>query len=150
MHHRFSRNHQAPGRHRTLLAWLLVLLALPALVVRGPDPPDHPVDQGRPGARRDSRPRGLSESGERGIDEQSGLPGHRDGAIVVDPGSSVQTGEMVLRQIRKVTDKPLLAVDTPHVHGDHWLGNQAMVAAAPEVPIDCPPQDAGAGRPGRW
>lgn len=37
MHHRFSRSHQAPGRHRTLLAWLLLLLALPALAARGPD-----------------------------------------------------------------------------------------------------------------
>jgi glyoxylase-like metal-dependent hydrolase (beta-lactamase superfamily II) len=42
---------------------------------------------------------------------------------------------MVLRQIRKVSDKPLLAVLNTHVHGDHWLGNQAMRDAAPEVPI---------------
>ncbi|NJO54971.1 MAG: MBL fold metallo-hydrolase, partial [Bacteroidales bacterium] len=57
------------------------------------------------------------------------------GVIVVDPGWSIQTGEMVLRQIRKVTDKPLLAVLNTHVHGDHWLGNQAMLAVAPQVPI---------------
>jgi hypothetical protein len=47
---------------------------------------------------------------------------------------------MVLRQIRKVTDKPLLAVLNTHVHGDHWLGNQAMLAVAPQVPIYAHPE----------
>ena len=72
------------------------------------------------------------------------------GVVVVDPGSSVQTGEMVLRQVAKVTDKPLLAVLNTHVHGDHWLGNQAMREFAPEVPIYAHPKmleavEAGAG-----
>ncbi|KAA6186020.1 MBL fold metallo-hydrolase [Thiohalocapsa marina] len=57
------------------------------------------------------------------------------GVVVIDTGSSVQVGEMLLRQIRARTDKPLLAVLNTHVHGDHWLGNQAMVADTPEVPI---------------
>lgn len=55
--------------------------------------------------------------------------------IVIDTGSSLRIGEMLLRQIRKQTDKPLLAVLNTHVHGDHWLGNQAMVADTPDVPI---------------
>ncbi|NCA70728.1 MAG: MBL fold metallo-hydrolase, partial [Sphingobacteriia bacterium] len=57
------------------------------------------------------------------------------GVIVIDTGSSLRIGEMLLRQIRKQTDKPLLAVLNTHVHGDHWLGNQAMVADTPDVPI---------------
>ncbi len=49
MHHRFSRSHQTPGRHRTLPAWLLLLLALPTLAARGPVLPDYPADQVAPG-----------------------------------------------------------------------------------------------------
>ncbi len=58
-----------------------------------------------------------------------------DGVVVVDPGSSVQVGEMVLARIEKTTDKPILAVFNSHIHGDHWLGNQAIRARYPEVPI---------------
>ncbi len=57
------------------------------------------------------------------------------GVVVVDPGSSVQVGEMVLARIEKVTDKPVLAVFNSHIHGDHWLGNQAIRARYPDVPI---------------
>ena len=57
------------------------------------------------------------------------------GIVVVDPGSSLQSGEMVLRMIRQVSDKPVVAVFNTHVHGDHWLGNQAISAAYPDAPI---------------
>ncbi len=57
------------------------------------------------------------------------------GIVVVDPGSSLQAGEMVLRMIRQVSDKPVVAVFNTHIHGDHWLGNQAISAAYPEAPI---------------
>ena len=58
-----------------------------------------------------------------------------EGVVVIDPGSSVQVGEMVLERIEKVTDKPILAVFNSHIHGDHWLGNQAIRAKYPQVPI---------------
>ena len=57
------------------------------------------------------------------------------GVVVVDPGSSIQVGEMVLAQIEKTTDKPILAVFNSHIHGDHWLGNQAIRARYPDTPI---------------
>jgi glyoxylase-like metal-dependent hydrolase (beta-lactamase superfamily II) len=57
------------------------------------------------------------------------------GVVVVDPGSSVQVGEMLMARIEKVTDKPVLAVFNTHIHGDHWLGNQAIRAKYPDVPI---------------
>ncbi len=134
------RSHQAPGRHRTLLAWLLLLLALPALAARGPDLPDYPADQVAPGLYAIHGPVGYPSPENQGFMNNPAFLVTETGVIVVDPGSSVQTGEMVLRQIRKVTDKPLLAVLNTHVHGDHWLGNQAMVAAAPEVPIYAHPK----------
>lgn len=57
------------------------------------------------------------------------------GVVVIDPGSSVQVGEMLLERIGRVTDKPVLAVFNSHIHGDHWLGNQAIRAKYPDVPI---------------
>ena len=58
-----------------------------------------------------------------------------DGAVIIDPGSSLQAGEMVLRMLKDVTDKPVVAVFNTHIHGDHWLGNQAIKAAYPDAPI---------------
>ena len=58
-----------------------------------------------------------------------------NGVVVFDPGSSVQVGEMVLERIEKITDQPVLAVFNSHIHGDHWLGNQAIRERYPDVPI---------------
>ena len=58
-----------------------------------------------------------------------------EGVVVVDTGSSIQIGEMMLRQIKKVTDKPVVKVFNTHFHGDHWLGNHAFVNANPNVEI---------------
>jgi glyoxylase-like metal-dependent hydrolase (beta-lactamase superfamily II) len=58
-----------------------------------------------------------------------------DGVVVIDPGSSVHTGNMLLREIRKLTDKPVIAVFDTHVHGDHWLGNDAIKRAFPDADI---------------
>lgn len=58
-----------------------------------------------------------------------------EGIVIVDPGSSIQIGEMLLRMIRKTSDKPVIAVFNTHIHGDHWLGNQAIHATYPDAPI---------------
>ena len=57
------------------------------------------------------------------------------GVVVVDPGGSVQVGEMLLDHIAKVTDMPVVAVFNTHIHGDHWLGNDAIAAKYPEAKI---------------
>lgn len=57
------------------------------------------------------------------------------GVIVIDPGSSYHVGKQVLAEIRKITDKPVLAVFNTHIHGDHWLGNHAINEAFPEATI---------------
>lgn len=53
--------------------------------------------------------------------------------IVIDAGSTVQVGRMVLEQIKKVTDKPISTVLTTHIHGDHWLANDAIYQAYPKA-----------------
>lgn len=58
-----------------------------------------------------------------------------NGVVVIDPGSSLYAGRMVLRQIRKVTNKPVTHVFNTHVHGDHWLGNQAFKNVFPKVTL---------------
>jgi glyoxylase-like metal-dependent hydrolase (beta-lactamase superfamily II) len=58
-----------------------------------------------------------------------------DGVVVIDPGSSVQAGRMVVAQLKKTTQKPVTHVFNTHVHGDHWLGNQAILEAWPKATI---------------
>ncbi len=53
--------------------------------------------------------------------------------IVIDPGSSVQAGRMVLDEIQKITTNPITHVFATHVHGDHWLGNQAIQEKYPQA-----------------
>jgi glyoxylase-like metal-dependent hydrolase (beta-lactamase superfamily II) len=55
--------------------------------------------------------------------------------IVVDPGSSQDIGRMLMREIRKVTDKPVSHIFNTHIHGDHWLANDAIKQMFPEVII---------------
>jgi glyoxylase-like metal-dependent hydrolase (beta-lactamase superfamily II) len=57
------------------------------------------------------------------------------GVVVYDTGGSVQIGEMMIRQIKKVTDKPVVKIFNSHFHGDHWLGNHAFVKEWPNVEI---------------
>ncbi|MDH5446724.1 MAG: MBL fold metallo-hydrolase [Gammaproteobacteria bacterium] len=75
------------------------------------------------------------------------------GVVVIDPGSSLYTGRMVLRQIRKVTDKPVTHVLSTHIHGDHWLGNQAFSDVFPKAVLMAHPNmitQAKAGADKQW
>ena len=118
-----------------LLLCLLLIAASTAHAERGPDIPDSPAEEVAPGVYFLYGDLGYPSPQNDGFMSNASFIVTDDGVIVVDTGSSVQIGEMILRQIRKVTDKPLLAVLNTHVHGDHWLGNQAMLAEAPDVPI---------------
>lgn len=63
-----------------------------------------------------------------------------EGVVVIDPGSSVQAGRMVMKQIRKVTDKPVTHVLITHIHGDHWLGNHGVREAYPNAVLMAHPE----------
>lgn len=64
----------------------------------------------------------------------------KDGVVVIDPGSSLEAGRMVLRQIAKHTSLPVTYVFDTHIHGDHWLGNQAIAEAYPNAKLLAHPE----------
>ncbi|MFA7607022.1 MAG: MBL fold metallo-hydrolase [Rhodocyclaceae bacterium] len=58
------------------------------------------------------------------------------GVVMLDSGGSLQIGQMAIRQIRTLTDKPVVAIFVSHYHGDHWLANHAFVEAyGTDLPI---------------
>lgn len=102
---------------------------------RGPAVPDYPADRVAEGVYVIHGPLGVPSVENQGFINNPGFIIGDEGVIVIDPGSSVQTGEMVLRQIRKLSDLPVVAVFNTHIHGDHWLANQAFREAFPDVVI---------------
>jgi len=77
----------------------------------------------------------------------------KTGVVVIDPGSSVYVGRMLLKQIKTITKKPVTHVLNTHIHGDHWLGNHAFSEAFPKVTIMAHPdmiQRAKAGAAKHW
>ena len=59
----------------------------------------------------------------------------KTGVIVIDPGSSLQVGRLVLERVKHLTNKPVVAVFNTHIHGLYWLGNQAIKNQFPDVRI---------------
>jgi glyoxylase-like metal-dependent hydrolase (beta-lactamase superfamily II) len=57
------------------------------------------------------------------------------GLVLIDPGSTVHVGRHVLNEIKKFSDEDVIAVFNTHIHGDHWLANQAIKEAYPGVKI---------------
>jgi len=73
--------------------------------------------------------------------------------VIVDPGSSFETGQLVLREIKKITDKPVSHIFNTHIHGDHWLGNEIIQQRYPDVQIIADPRmikKAKAGAAQSW
>lgn len=80
-------------------------------------------------------PRSFPNPENRGFMNNPAFTVTNDGVVVVDPGSSVHIGRMLLKQIAKVTDMPVTHVFGTHIHGDHWLGNHAIVEKYPQAEL---------------
>jgi glyoxylase-like metal-dependent hydrolase (beta-lactamase superfamily II) len=80
-------------------------------------------------------PNELPNKHNQGFMNNPGFVLTKKGVVVIDPGASVRVGELVLKKISGVTPDPVIAVFNTHVHGDHWLGNQAIKAAYPKAVI---------------
>lgn len=137
------------ARHLALTVSILVLLSCGSS--QAP-----PIERDYPLTRITDRvyvihgPNENPNPGNQGFANNPGFVLVRGGVVVIDPGSSVQVGEMVLRKIGAVTKDPVIAVFNTHFHGDHWLGNQAIKAAYPKAVIYAHPKmieaiKAGAG-----
>jgi hypothetical protein len=48
---------------------------------------------------------------------------------------NLPVGDKILEGVAKISTKSVLAVFNSHIHGDHWLGNQAVKRAYPEIDI---------------
>ncbi|MFK5986874.1 MAG: MBL fold metallo-hydrolase [Pseudomonadota bacterium] len=63
-----------------------------------------------------------------------------NGIILIDPGATYPVGKQVLKEIEKISKKPILAIFNTHIHGDHWLANQAIKEKYPQVEIYAHPK----------
>lgn len=102
--------------------------------------PDYPVDQVADNIYVIHGPITVPNPQNQGFMNNPGIVLTSKGVVIVDPGGTVQSGEMVLRVLKKLTDKPVVAVFNTHVHGDHWLGNQAVREQYPDVTIYAHPR----------
>lgn len=70
-----------------------------------------------------------------GMISNTGIILTKAGVVVVDSGGSYAIGRLIVKKIKELTTKPVIAVFNSHVHGDHWLGNSAIREAFPKVRI---------------
>jgi len=119
-----------------ILALIATFLFSPlSLADKGPALKDYPAEQVTENVYVIHGPLGMPNPENQGFMNNPAFVITNDGIVIIDPGSSVQTGEMLLRVMAKISNKPVIAVFNTHIHGDHWLGNQAIRAAYPDAPI---------------
>ena len=98
-------------------------------------------------------PRELPTAANRGFMNNPAFIIAEKSVVVVDPGSSHHSGAMLLREIKKITDKPVSHIFNTHVHGDHWLANEIIKQRYPSVEIIADPRmikKAKAGAAQSW
>ncbi|VAW75371.1 MBL-fold metallo-hydrolase superfamily [hydrothermal vent metagenome] len=122
-------------RISTLVLTLGMFFSALCVADKAPAIKDFPVDKVTDNVYVIHGPLGMPSPENQGFMNNPAFVITREGIVVIDPGSSVQIGEMLLRVIATVSDKPVIAVFNTHIHGDHWLANQALRAAYPDVPI---------------
>jgi len=55
--------------------------------------------------------------------------------LVVDSGLLPAAADEAIKEIRKLTDKPVAYLVNTHWHGDHWQGNESFIKEYPDVRI---------------
>jgi len=124
--------------HLRVAAMLLGILASSAgagEIVR-----DYPVDRIAAHTYVIHGPREIASVANQGFMNNPAFVVTAEGVVVIDPGSSLQSGRMMMKQLRAVTGKPVTHVFNTHVHGDHWLGNQAVREAFPDAVLIAHPE----------
>lgn len=77
----------------------------------------------------------LPDRGNRGFMSNSGFVVTPDGVIVIDSGGGADVARALMDRIAWITPLPIIAVFNSHVHGDHWLGNAAILERYPGIPV---------------
>lgn len=112
---------------------VLVLLSVVSLPVFAKVVPDYPAQKIAANTYVIHGPVGFPSAENKGFMNNPVFSITKTGVVVIDPGSSLYSGQMVLRQIRKISDMPVTHVLSTHIHGDHWLGNHALKDAFPDA-----------------
>jgi glyoxylase-like metal-dependent hydrolase (beta-lactamase superfamily II) len=109
--------------------------------IRGPAVPNHPLLRLSPRVAMVFAADGFPTPENRGMMANVVFVITSAGVVVLDSGASVQIGEMAIRQLRTLTDRPVVAIVNSHAHGDHFLGNDAFVQAFGDgLPIHAHPE----------
>ena len=117
------------------LLFMLFVLPVIAQAAKGPAVPDHPLDRINEQVYVIHGPIDMPNPENQGFMNNPGVILTSKGVVIIDPGASVQSGEMVLRRLKTISQQPVVAVFNTHIHGDHWLGNQAIKEAYPKAVI---------------
>jgi len=124
------------------LLWLAPVIAAQAA---SPDPAraihkDYPLDRLTPNVYVIHGPTEEPTPANQVFRNNPGIVLTKEGVVVIDPGSTVYVGEMVVRKVKTLTQKPIVAVFNTHSHGDHWLGNEGIKLAFPRAVIYAHPK----------
>lgn len=139
---------------KQLQALVTILLFAIMPVAWGMDPvPDYPAEKISDHVWVIHGPTELPNHGNKGFMNNPAFVITGAGVVIIDPGSTLETGRMVLRQIKKLTQQPVTHVFASHIHGDHWLGNQAIREEYPAARYYAHPamiEQATAGEAENW
>lgn len=96
---------------------------------------DYPVKQITDKIQVMFGPLDLPDSNNRGFRNNVVIVSTSKGIVLMDPGGSAWSGEMVARKVKSMFGAPVLAVFNSHAHGDHWLGNEGIKRHFPDAVI---------------
>jgi len=77
----------------------------------------------------------------------------KKGLIIIDPGGNYNVGLEILKEVQKVSKKPVIAILNTHKHGDHWFANLAFKKAFVDAKIYAHPnmiKEVKAGEAEKW
>jgi len=120
---------------RIIFVISLILFSVSVFAELGPQLPDYKADKVSSNTWVIHGPKGFPSPENYGFMNNPAFIKTSAGIVIVDPGGSLQIGEMVLKQAAKISKDPVVAVFNTHVHGDHWLGNHAIRNQFPKAVI---------------
>lgn len=120
---------------RISIIFSLLLLATASQLSLSADEFDYPVTQITDKIHVIFGPLELPNKNNRGFRNNVVIVNTSKGIVLIDPGGSAWSGDMVATKIRSMTDMPVVAVFNSHAHGDHWLGNEGIKRHFPDAVI---------------